>query len=119
MNKKLSLWMKLMSFGHRLGCHQMSSRSFFVKGYQLPVCARCSGVICGEILAIIFILLSITMKWWVMILFLLPMGIDWGLQYLNIFPSTNTRRLITGTLGGIGLTYIYYLIIKTIVILVF
>lgn len=31
------------------------------------------------------------------------MFMDWFVQYLNIRPSTNPRRLITGILGGFGL----------------
>lgn len=33
---------------------------------------------------------------------LLIMGFDWLIQYINILQSNNVRRLITGTLGGIG-----------------
>ncbi|MBS5794738.1 MAG: DUF2085 domain-containing protein [Clostridiales bacterium] len=25
--------------------HQIPERSFFIKGYQMPICARCVGVI--------------------------------------------------------------------------
>ena len=37
MNKKDKKWISMMEYGHRLGCHQMSERSFFYKGYQFPV----------------------------------------------------------------------------------
>ncbi len=103
-----------MRFGRSLGCHQKPERSFFYKNYQFPVCARCTGVIIGEIIALIC-LLFLKIEWWINVLFLLPMGIDWGMQFLKIFQSNNIRRVITGTLGGFGLTYIYYLIIKTII----
>ena len=33
--------------GNHSGCHQMPERSFFYKGKQFPVCARCTGVIIG------------------------------------------------------------------------
>lgn len=104
-----------MDFGKRLGCHQMPSRSFFIKGYQFPVCARCTGVIVGELLAIILLLLSVKMSLWVVFIFLVPMAIDWGIQYLHVLESSNIRRFITGSLGGIGLTYFYFLVIKLIV----
>ena len=38
-------WIKLMEIGSYLGCHQMPERSFFINGYQMPICARCVGVI--------------------------------------------------------------------------
>ena len=116
-DKSVNIWLKLMRFGDRIGCHQKPERSFFFKGYQFPVCARCTGVIIGEVIAIIC-LFFLALKWWFSLLFLIPMGIDWGLQYLKILESSNYRRLITGLLGGFGLTYIYYFIIKSIVSLI-
>ena len=45
-------WLKWMDFGKRIGCHQKPERSFFINGYQFPVCARCTGVMIGYLLAI-------------------------------------------------------------------
>ena len=104
---KVDIWLKLMQFGEKMGCHQIADRSFFFKGYQFPVCARCTGVILGELIAIVCLFVT-RIDWWVCLLFLAPMALDWGLQFLKIIHSTNIRRLITGTLGGFGLTYLYY-----------
>jgi uncharacterized membrane protein len=38
------------------------------------------------------------------------MFIDWLVQYLKLRESTNVRRFITGTLGGIGLINFYFII---------
>ena len=103
-----------MKLGKRLGCHQMPERSFSVKGYQFPICARCTGVLLGELVAIIS-LFFFQLDLLVSILLLIPMGIDWGLQYIKLFPSNNVRRVITGTLGGYALTFIYYHIICGII----
>ena len=46
-------WIRLMELGEMLGCHQMPERSFFIKGFQFPVCARCIGVILSAIIATI------------------------------------------------------------------
>ncbi len=110
MNKKDAIWIKFMEFGSRLGCHQMEERSFSFRGYQFPVCARCTGVILGEIIAIILMLFKVKLNIYVSITLLLIMGLDWFVQFLKIKESNNIRRLITGTLAGIGLTYIYYYI---------
>ena len=115
MKKSLRIWLRLMAWGERVGCHQMPNRSFFLKGYQFPVCARCTGVIIGEVVALVMLLCSIKVSHIGSILFLTPMGIDWGLQYVKILESDNIRRLITGTLGGIGLTYVYYNIVMLII----
>lgn len=115
MTKKDKFWIKLMDMGHLMGCHQMPERSFFLRGYQLPVCARCTGVIIGEIIEIFLIYLKTNINLTIAILMLCIMGLDWGVQYLKIRQSTNLRRLITGISGGIGLTYIYYRLIALII----
>ena len=78
-----------------------TERSFFIKGYQFPVCARCTGVLIGYILGVIghFILGT---DFIYCLTGCAIMFTDWYIQYLDIKPSTNTRRLITGILGGYG-----------------
>lgn len=115
MNGKDKKWLVLMEYGHRIGCHQMPERSFFYKGYQFPICARCTGVIIGEIICIITILINIKLNIILYIVLLLVMGLDWFIQYVNILKSTNMRRLATGLLGGFGLTGIYYYIIVNLI----
>ena len=106
-NRK-KIWIKLMNFGSKMGCHQMPERSFFIKGHQFPVCARCSGAFLGEVIAVLLILLGINIDFiWATVL-LFVMGADWFLQYINLIESNNTRRLITGISGGLGLSFIYY-----------
>ena len=112
------IWFKLMNYGNKLGCHQLPKRSFFIKGYQFPICARCTGVIIGELVAIILLLLSIKTNIFINFIFLSIMGIDWFIQFINILESTNLRRLITGFLGGFGLTYIYYHLIIYFLIII-
>ena len=94
------------------GCHRLPERSFFFRGKQFPVCARCTGVFIGQILMIILVILGMKPSWIVSLSLLGIMFLDWFIQYLNILKSTNIRRLITGTLGGMGLIGVYYLIIK-------
>lgn len=110
-------WIKLMEIGDTLGCHQMPERSFFIKGFQFPVCARCTGVILSAIIATIIFFKK-----------RLPIGLclsmssvmllDWGMQYLKIKESTNSRRLITGLIGGFGYStlhlYFYSFVYKKI-----
>lgn len=115
MKKSLHIWYKLMGLGKIIGCHQMPERSFFFKGYQFPVCARCTGVIIGELVALILILCSVKINFIVSISLLIPMGIDWGLQYVKILESDNIRRLLTGTIGGFGLIYVYYNVVMLII----
>lgn len=110
-------WTKLMEIGGCLGCHQMPERSFFYKGYQFPVCARCTGVIISAFLAtLLFIKKKLPL--WLCISMSTVMLIDWSLQYYEIKESTNSRRLITGLIGGFGYStlhlYFYWYIYKKI-----
>lgn len=103
----------IYEIGDCSGCHQLPERSFFWKGHQFPVCARCTGVAIGQAFAVfIAFIKDIPLK--ISILCLSIMGIDWGIQELGIKESTNYRRLFTGILGGFGLFSIYASIIKKI-----
>lgn len=99
-------WLKWMAFGQKIGCHQKPERSFFIKGYQMPVCARCTGVLIGYLIALPIVIL-IPMNPLIPLGGCLVMLIDWLLQFTKRLPSTNRRRLITGILGGAGLMYFY------------
>lgn len=106
-------WIKLMKFGKRMGCHQIPERSFFIHGYQFPVCARCTGVIIATIGSIpIFFIMRIKIK--ICIYLCLIMFADWFLQFIGFRKSTNIRRFITGILGGFGLSTIYLYVIRNI-----
>lgn len=100
-----------MRVGRSSGCHQMPERSFFIKGKQFPVCARCTGVMIGKILAIAtFWIYAVPIKYYICgceIMFL-----DWFLQYMNVLNSTNVRRLITGILGGYSVLALEFTLIK-------
>lgn len=95
-------WEWLMKVGAKIGCHQRADRSFFYRHtYQFPVCARCTGVIIGYVLAVCSLMIPVPTI--LCLVFCGIMFLDWLIQYLNICVSTNPRRLITGILGGFGL----------------
>lgn len=100
-NILLKMYYILFSIGHKAGCHQRADRSFFFKGYQFPVCARCTGVLIGYCLTIPVYLLW---KFYYQhcLIACLIMLLDWMIQYLKIRESTNIRRLVTGVFGGFG-----------------
>lgn len=90
------------------GCHQRPERSFFYKGKQFPICARCTGELAGLIIGFV--------GWWflqlpssVYILLLIPMSVDGFIQLLTPYESTNLKRLITGCLFGIGVISLFLL----------
>ncbi|MBT9722649.1 DUF2085 domain-containing protein [Dorea longicatena] len=94
-----------MNIGSRLGCHQMPERSFFYKGYQFPVCARCTGLIIGYLLGVLIYFLKV-LNWKIAIILCIPLVLDGGSQYLNWRISNQVLRLITGILCGIGIMFL-------------
>ena len=100
----------LMKLGHII-CHQKPERSFFIKGWQFPVCARCTGIIISFFIAIILLVNKIKINFATSIILVLVMFLDWLIQYLKIKESSNCRRFLTGLIGGFGLSFFYYNII--------
>jgi len=86
-----------------VSCHRMPERSFFYKGRQFPVCARCTGFYLAYITMPIF-----TFSFWVpglalTLLLLTPALIDGLTQAYFNRESNNTIRVITGFIAGAGL----------------
>ncbi len=106
-------------------CHRLPERSFFLAGQQLPLCARCSGIYLGSLLA--FAIMGLV---WgksragnlppvsvlaVLVGFIVVMGIDGINSYLTFFPTlphlyepSNFLRMVTGTLNGLALSAIVF-----------
>lgn len=104
----------IRTIGNHSGCHQLPDRSFFYKGKQFPVCARCTGVFIGHFTAVILFIIKKQISFIHCCILMGIMGADWGVQEIGIKKSTNKRRLVTGFFGGLGLFSIYGLIIRKI-----
>jgi uncharacterized membrane protein len=102
----VKIWLFLNRLGRKCGCHQKTDRSFFINGFQLPICSRCTGILLGQIIGIIIFLFKIKLSLIICIIFLFIMFLDWFIQYKKILESTNIRRLITGNLAGMAQTTI-------------
>ena len=114
--KTYQRWLFFMSLGKRLGCHQMCERSFHIKGYQFPLCARCSGLFFGQfIVAPIIIIFTSFNIWWLNLSLITLMAIDGIGQYYQFFVSNNIRRFVTGTLAGYGFTSIVIWLITQLI----
>lgn len=97
-----ALHARLFALGGRLGCHQRADRSFFLRGRQFPVCARCTGVLLGYLPAVPAFFLR-GASWRAAAAGMAAMLADWLLQRLGLLESTNPRRLVTGFFGGYGI----------------
>jgi uncharacterized membrane protein len=111
------LFHDILHFFGRAICHQFEERSLIVSGEALAICARDTGIYIGIFSALIYLhffkrgdsLTIPTIKVsFLLLLFLVPLMIDGLGSYLNLFESTNFRRLVTGTLFGLVLPYFLY-----------
>ena len=116
--KILLLHRYLMVVGKWSGCHQIPERSFSIKGMQFPICARCTGIVLGYIIDVIFLLIRVNVPVEVCASFIMLMFLDWFVQYIEILPSTNIQRFVTGTLCGIGYFQIIIKIVRVIIDLI-
>ena len=107
---------KMDAIGYAI-CHRIAARSFDIGDRPLPLCARCTGMYLGALIALAYqsrlgkrgglpskkILAVLTF-------FLLAFGIDGVNSYAQFFPHApslytpqNWLRLLTGTGMGIGM----------------
>ncbi len=84
-------------------CHQLSERSFFVRGRQFHICARCTGIFTGYIFSLIFLILAGGKVITIFIICALIMALDGFTQLWELRESNNILRFITGF--GFGLTF--------------
>lgn len=87
-------------------CHRLPSRSFFLKGVQFPICARCTGICIGYVIGIILAFFNVLPFFYALIL-TIPMVVDGTGQLFNRWISNNNRRLVTGILGGVGIVFMF------------
>ena len=94
-------------------CHQLPDRSFFLAGYPLAVCARCTGAYSGFAVAVISYPLITSlksshvpeMKW--LFVAAVPLAIDFVLGLTGIWENTHWSRFATGALlGGVAVFFV-------------
>lgn len=116
MDKKTERWIKMMNWcSNYWGCHQLPERSFFYKGFQFPVCARCTGIISGYILAILLLALGFKISLKVCAFLIIPMALDGTVQLVAEYKSNNFRRFFTGLFSGIGFLWAAFNLIMFLV----
>jgi len=97
-------WNTVYGVGDRM-CHEKAERSFFINGNQMPFCSRCTAIWLGLALGLgflVFFKLPLNEKFiFVIIIGLIPIGIDGVGQLVGLWESNNVIRVITGLLIGI------------------
>ena len=112
-------------------CHRIGERSFHIGSYQLPLCARCSGMYLGAVTGLVFQSIigwkrSKIPHWSILallVVFVAAFGIDGANSYLyllkqvspgilpkipNIYVPNNTLRLLTGSGMGLGMAVMLF-----------
>ena len=94
---------KIVYYLGDVNCHQLSHRSYEYNNNQMPFCARDVGIFAGLSIGFIFSLgrrIELTLP--IVILSLLPIGLDGTIQLFTDYESTNPKRIITGLIAGIA-----------------
>ena len=114
MNKKDRIWISCMEYCQKYcKCHQMPERSFFLNGYQLPLCARCTGILIGNLFGLF---LSPLLKFRLHnSLLMIPLIMDGSIQYFTTYKSNNIKRLITGILYGYSFVSTFFWLLRFII----
>lgn len=98
----IKMYIKAFAIVNRAGCHQRADRSFFIKHYQFPMCARCTGVFFGYLLAVpMYFIHTFSLSFYTVLCAI--MFLDWLIQFARIKESTNLRRFVTGIMGSFGM----------------
>lgn len=110
---------RIEAFGKAPLCNLIPEHGICIKGFYLPLCARCTGTFFG-CLVTIFIFLYVVRKsryrfslHIISLLLAVPCLIDGLFQYVWHIGSNNYRRILTGLLLGtsIVLTIGYFSIL--------
>lgn len=89
-------------------CHQLPQRSLSLNGNQMPFCSRCVSIYLLMAIGLAITVLprlprydDITaLRWWVVVIALVPIGVDGLAQLYGLWESTNLVRFATGGLIG-------------------
>lgn len=87
-------------------CHQIPERSFHLAGHPFAVCSRCTGLYAGFAFVTLALPLTRSLKrtdtphviW--LLLSAVPLAIDFGLTYFDIWQNNHFTRVTTGALFG-------------------
>lgn len=90
-------------------CHQKSERSFFVRGRQFHICARCTGILTGYFLSPFMYFADSKVITTTFLTFTFLMAVDGFTQLYGLRESTNLLRFITGL--GWGVTFFPFCVV--------
>lgn len=88
-------------------CHRLPNRTFKLRGYYFPVCARCTWIYISAFTYFIYVYFFYVEYTFQLILLAfimtIPTVFDGLTQLFGLRLSNNKLRLCTGLIGGLGL----------------
>jgi uncharacterized membrane protein len=96
-------------------CHRMKSRSLTIRGYTMPICARCMGILLGYLFFPFSFVFELYFPLWLGIVLNFPMVLDGWTQKRKFRMSNNALRLSTGIVSGLGQSIIIVSISQIII----
>jgi uncharacterized membrane protein len=93
-------------------CHQLDSHSFHIAGFKFAVCIRCTAIYASFFGGMILFPLSkrttiaLQKSSFILMISLIPMGVDVGLAAFGIHESNVFTRIATGVLFGFALSIV-------------
>jgi len=103
---------QVIYFVYSFLCHQMPERSFFILGYQMAFCQRCTAIYSSTLIG--GMLFPLVRRWirplpWLLYLMLnIPLAVDGSLQLFGLWESTPFRRVLSGSLFGLSSVWLCY-----------
>jgi len=89
-------------------CHRIEERCIKIGNHTSFLCARCTGLVVGTVLAVAFLALNVSVPLYVLSVFCIPLLIDGFTQLSNLRKSNNPLRVVSGILFAIGLLLILF-----------
>jgi|SRR5579863_6509026 len=91
--------------GLALGCHQRPDRSFSCRGRQIPLCARCLGILVGPLFAPLYFIFPDP---WIAIVCASIFLIDASTQLVGMRESNNWLRLLSGAAFSASVLFLLF-----------
>jgi uncharacterized membrane protein len=105
-------------------CHQRPDRCFKINNKPMALCSRCFGFYLGFMVGLIIPLvlwwiydLEILFLGFILIISLIPMGLDGLTQLMGYRESSNNLRFTTGIIAGVSLGMVLNWLLVHILIL--
>jgi uncharacterized membrane protein len=95
-------------------CHQRPERSFFIAGFQMPVCARCSGLyVSGALGALLgWAARSRPRSAMMLIVAAIPTVTTFALEFLGVMRFSNSTRAMAALPLGIVAGWVFVTMLR-------